>query len=416
MFRHNIKYIVLLLYLVPCCTEVWAQRHEILDSRIASLQVTAGDDWLHLPVIELTQQTPLLISFDDLTHVYHRYLYKIEHCEADWTPSEQLFSSDYCQGFAQDNTIDEIAQSINTIQPYTHYSLQIPNDKCRLKMSGNYLLTVYDGNDNDRPVLKVCFMVVEQLVGIGMEVVTNTDADINGRHQQVNLSLKYGGLTVTEPTTQLKTVVMQNGRWDNAVVNAKPQYVMDDGLQWLHNRSFIFNGGNEYRKFEMLDPSHPTMGLESIDWDGKRYNAHIWTDEPRFSYVYDEDANGAFVIRNSDNSEVDYTSEYIMVHFRLRSPLLPGDIYIAGAWTNDRLLPIYKMQWNDVDQLYEAALWLKQGYYNYQYVWRKTDGTLAPVPSEGNFYQTENEYTTLVYYRGLGDRSDRLVGYTRLKT
>lgn len=414
MYRHNLKYVILLLLLMLLGTMARAQRHEILDSRIASLQVTAGDDWLHLPVITLDQQTPVWVSFDDLTHEYHRYLYKIEHCEADWTPSDQLFSSDYCEGFAQDITIDDYTQSINTTQLYTHYNLQIPNDRCRLKMSGNYLLTVYDGNDNDRPVLKVCFMVVEPTVGIGMEVVTNTDADINGRHQQLNLSLKYGGLTVNDPTTQIKTVVMQNGRWDNAVMNARPQYVMDTGLEWRHCRDFIFNGGNEYRKFEMLDPTHPTMGIEHISWDGSRYNAYIWPDEPRPSYVYDEDANGAFVIRNSDNSEIDYTSEYIMAHFTLHSPRLPGRVYINGAWTLGRFEPAYEMLWNDSAQCYEGAVWLKQGYYSYQYLWAKPDGTWATVPSEGNFYQTENEYDVLVYYRGRIDRSDRLVGYARL--
>ena len=404
-----------LLLLVALHLPTTAQRHEIFDDRISSLQVVAGDDWLNMPVITLGQQTPVVIAFDDLTHEYHRYCYKIEHCEADWTTSEELFASDWCEGFADGNTIDELEQSRNTNQLYTHYRLEIPNQKCMLKMSGNYRLTVYDANDDDRAVLTACFMVAEPLVGIGMEVVTNTDADINGRHQQVNMSVRYNQLNVTAPATQIKTVVMQNGRWDNAVVNAKPQYVMDDGLQWMHNRNYIFNGGNEYRKFEMLDVNHPTMGLERIDWDGSRYHAVIWPDEPRLSYVYDEDANGAFYLRNSDNRENDYTSEYLMVHFRLVSPRLPGNVYLNGVWTCDRLLPRYQMQWNEDEQFYEAEVWLKQGYYSYQYLWEKADGTLAPVPSEGNFFQTENLYQAFVYYRGSGERTDRLVGYAVIR-
>ena len=137
-----------------------AQRHEILDERIASLQVMAGDDWLNMPVISLGQQTPVVISFDDLTHEYHRYCYKIEHCEADWTKSEELFASDWCEGFTDGNTIDDIEQSLNTNQLYTHYRFEIPNQKCRLKMSGNYRLTVYDANAGDKAVLTACFMVV----------------------------------------------------------------------------------------------------------------------------------------------------------------------------------------------------------------------------------------------------------------
>ncbi|MDT3388459.1 MAG: DUF5103 domain-containing protein, partial [Bacteroidota bacterium] len=284
----------------------------------------------------------------------------------------------------------------------------------QLKMSGNYRLTVYDEQNDNTEMFKAYFMVVEPTMHVGLNMTTNTDADINGRHQQLEMRLNYGGTKVTEPTTQIKSVVLQNGRWDNAVVNSQPQYVMGDGLQWSHDRDFIFNGGNEYRKFEMLDATHTTMGLESISWDGKMYHAFIWTDEPRPSYVYDEDADGAFALRNSDNIENDTQSEYIMTHFRLKSPRLSGDVYLNAAWTNDRFLPQYKMQWNDDTQQYEAELWLKQGYYSYQYLLMQPDGGVTPVPSEGNFYQTQNSYQALIYYKGNGERADRLVAYGAL--
>lgn len=393
----------------------FGQQHEVLGPRIASLQVVAGDRWMELPVVTLGQQTPVVISFDDLTHDYHRFSYRLEHCEADWTTSEELFESDFCEGFASGNTIDDYAQSINTNQLYTHYTLRLPNDRCRMKMSGNYRVTVYDEQEDNRPVLTACFMVVEPLMAVGMEVTSNTDADLNGRHQQVGMTLNYGGVRVTDPQAQVKTVVMQNGRWDNAVVNARPQYVNANGLVWSHCRDLIFDGGNEYRKFEMLDVRHTTMGLESMVWDGARYHAWVWTDEPRPSYVYDEDADGGFYLRNSDNRDNDILSEYAVVHFRLASPRLPGDVYLNGAWTQGRFLPPYRMVWNEEAQLYEASLWLKQGYYNYQYLLQRADGTMAPVPSEGNFYQTQNAYQALVYFRGVGERTDRLVGYQAIR-
>ena len=246
-------------------------------------------------------------------------------------------------------------------------------------------------------------------------MTTNTDYDINKCHQQIAMDLKYGNLTVTSPETQIKTVVMQNGRWDNAVVNAKPQYLMSDGLRWDHCRDFIFNGGNEYRKFEILDPGRPTLGVETISWDGENYNAMIWTDEPRQSYIYDEDANGAFYIRNSDNFENDYSSDYILTHFRLKSPRLEGKVYLNASWTYDRFEPKYEMQYDDLAQLYTTTLPLKQGYYSYQYLWLRNDGTTAPVPSEGNFYQTENQYQALVYYCPIGGRTDRLVGFGQIR-
>lgn len=408
------KKTVSLLFVLCISMVLMAQRHEVLSPRIASLQVTAGDDWQSMPIITLGQETPIVISFDDLTHEYHRYSYRLEHCEADWTISDQLFDSDFCIGFSSGNTIDDFEQSTGVNQLYTHYQLQIPNRKCQLKMSGNYRLTVYDEQNDNTEMFKAYFMVVEPTMHVGLNMTTNTDADINGRHQQLEMRLNYGGTKVTEPTTQIKSVVLQNGRWDNAVVNSQPQYVMGDGLQWSHDRDFIFNGGNEYRKFEMLDVTHTTMGLESISWDGKMYHAFIWTDEPRPSYVYDEDADGAFALRNSDNIENDTQSEYIMTHFRLKSPRLSGDVYLNAAWTNDRFLPQYKMQWNDDTQQYEAELWLKQGYYSYQYLLMQPDGGVTPVPSEGNFYQTQNSYQALIYYKGNGERADRLVAYGAL--
>jgi hypothetical protein len=393
-----------------------AQRNRILNPDIASLQVVAGNNWLSMPVIALGEGVPVNIAFDDLTHEYRRYAYKVEHCNADWSTSGDLFVSDYIDGFNADNVIEHVEQSINTNVLYTHYRFQIPNERCKLKMSGNYRVTIYDANDDDKAVAECCFMVVEPCMGIKLSVDANTDKGINSRWQQVAMEVKYGGgLSVTDVQRQIYTVVMQNGRWDNAVVNAKPQFVMGDGLRWSHNAQLVFEAGNEYRKFEMLDVRHANMGVEKIDWDGEAYHAYLWPDEPRGSYVFDEDANGAFYIRNSDNRENNSTSEYIHVHFTLRSPRLDGDVFVNGVWTNDQLSAPYKMQFDEGAQCYRLSLLLKQGYYSYQYVWQQSDGQIATVPSEGSFYQTENRYQALVYYRKMGERADRLVGFAEIR-
>ena len=406
------KAIFFLLLVFICNLNICAQRNEILDKNIASFQVVANNDWLSLPIITLNSNDFVNISFDDLTHEYHRYCYKIEHCEADWQTSSALFESDYIDGFASGNTIDDVQQSTNTVQLYTHYNISFPNNKCRPKISGNYRVTIYDENDEKHVVCRAYFMIVEPSMGVHLNVTTNTDIDINGKHQQVEMAVDYGNNIVSNPQTQIKTVVMQNNRWDNAVVNARPQYIKANGLQWIHCKDFIFDGGNEYRKFETLDVTHTTMGLESINWDGHNYHAWIWTDEPRPSYIYDKDANGAFLIRNSDNIDNDINSDYIITHFRLKTPQIPYPIYINGFFTNDRFLPQYEMKWNEKNQQYEGELLLKQGYYSYQYLMMKPEGKLKPVPSEGNFCQTENTYQALVYFKSNSDRTDRLVGYT----
>ena len=415
--RHNNISTKLLLTLFLVCQSLFvlAQRHEIFHPNITSLQVKAGYDWLSLPIINLHDDKPINFDFDDLTHEYHRYMYKVEHCEADWTTSEEIFVSDFVNGFNDRLPIDDVEESLNTTVLYTHYHFQVPNDQCKLIMSGNYRVTVYDENDDDEPMFSACFMVVNPLMNISMSVSGNTEIDIYKSHQQITMGLGYGSLSVTHRDRQIKTVVMQNGRWDNAKINVKPQYEETKGLKWENNRNLIFDGGNEYRKFETLDVTHTTMGLESVSWDGSNYHAYVWTDEPRRNYVYDEDANGAFLIRNSDNYEIDRICDYVHVHFKLKVPQYYGDVYLNGQWTNDQFLPQYKMEFDAKEMAYNIIIPLKQGYYSYQYLLMKEDGTLIPVPSEGNFYQTENKYQALVYYREIGGRTDQLVGYSEVK-
>ena len=404
------------IFALFCTLAMTAQRHEIMSDHIATLQVVADNDWLTMPVIRLNSGQRIHIEFDDLTHQYNRYAYKVIHCEADWTESEELFESDYIEGFADGNTIDEMEESLNTNQLYTHYSLTLPNEHCRLKMSGNYKVEVYDDNDDSEPMLTACFMVVEPVMTVRMEVTPNTDIDVNKTHQQVSMEVAYNGLLVLQPERQIHTVVLQNGRWDNARLNAKPQYTMADGLRWDHNRDLIFDAGNEYRKFEVLDTDHPTLGIDRIRWDGKQFHAFVFADEPRPNYLYDEDANGAFYIRNSDNIENNRISDYVQVHFQLMCPQpVSGDVYVNGVWTNDRFLEQYRMEYDYGSSSYQLTLPLKMGYYSYQYVMLDADGFAQVMPTEGSFFQTENEYYALVYYRQQGGRTDRLVGYQKVR-
>lgn len=405
------------LYIITACMMMpnagIAQNNTVYSNNIASLQVVKDDNWLSMPAIRLNSNETINISFDDLTHEYRRYAYKIEHCEADWTVSTSLFESDFCDGFAQGNTIDNAEESINTNTLYTHYSMSIPNSECKLKLSGNYKVTVYDENEGDT-VLSACFMVVEPLFNISLTATSNTDIDTNMQHQQVAMQLNYGTINITDYQRELKYVVLQNKRWETARWNVKPQYVNTKGLAWSHNRALIFDGGNEYHKFETLSTDHSTLGIEKVEWDGNDYFSWIWTDMPRYNYVYDEDANGAFYIRNSDNIENDISSDYTNVVFRLKAPRQNGKVYINGVWTNGAFNDKYEMKYDENNEEYRATVKLKQGYYSYQYVTVNNQNEVRPVSSEGNFYQTENEYTALVYWRATGSRTDRLAAMTTI--
>lgn len=401
---------------LPCA--VSAQRHEIKDGNIRSLQVTADQKWQELP-ITILNAGKISIDFDDLTHTYRRMTYRLEHCEADWQPSTGLFDSDVAEGFLSGNTIDDVKESTLTNTLYTHYHLDIPNSKCRPRLSGNYRLSVYDDNFADQPLLTACFMLtepVEHSMGVRLAITTQTDRTINDRHQQVDMQIDYGNYTVSNPQRQIRTVVMQNRNWLDARWNSKPQYVMPDGLRWTHNQDYIFCAGNEYRKFEILSTDAASMGIDRISWDGKDYHVYPFATSPFLNYVYDEDADGAFLIRNSDNTDVNTTSDYVQTHFRLNVPApYPCRLYLDGDWTCNRLLPAYEMSYQPEGKYYEAVVPLKFGYYNYQFLTADEHGKLSSFRIDSCHYQTENSYQALVFFRPQGGRTDRLVGYAHVK-
>ena len=394
--------IVIFLLMVATCMQ---GANRILSPHFQSLTATVNGDWLNRPVMTLGTDDVLTIGFDELSHNFHRLTCHLEHCEWDWTPSEGLFESEWLEGF-NDWPIEDYQNSINTTVLYTHYTLTLPNDRCRLRMSGNYRLTISDEDEGGEEVMQVEFYVVEPLMEVGLGVTTNTDIDHNDCHQQVNMTLNYGSLPVTYLEDELHTVVMQNWRDDNARRDLRPTLVNTRGLEWTHCRSLIFDAGNEYHKFEVLDVSHTTMGLDRIEWDGHNYQAYPFTSTTRRNYLTDVDADGAFCIRNSDRTESDYTCEYVWVNYTLQAPY-QGELYIDGHWTTNRDRETYRMQYDGTRGVYHTQLMQKQGYYSYHYL--TADGSIPP--SEGNFYQTENRYQAFIYYKGTGERTWRLVGY-----
>lgn len=410
------KKITVLLSLLCCVSATTAQQHEILDRQLHTLQVVVNDDPLQPPIMNLGGGNHLEIGFDEFSHEYHRYIYKVEHCNADWSPSTEIFESDYMNGF-NGEPIEDYEKSFNTTVLYTHYSLRIPNENISLKLSGNYKLTVYnDEGDEPVPVLTACFSLVEPGVGIGATVSTNTDIDFNKSHQQVDFSVNYGLVKVIDPHRELKTVVMQNRRWDNCVVNPKPNIQAANKIEFTHNRQLIFPAGNEYHKFEILDVHVPTLNVDRMEWFDPYYHATLYPNQTARNYLYDEDQNGAFIIRNSDDEDVATTCDYVFTHFTLKSPQLPGgEVYLNGEWTYNRFIPEYRMTYNRETQAYEATALLKQGYYNYNYLFVPDGDTQGNSGrTDGNFYETENEYIILVYHRPNGGRYDKLVGYRRM--
>lgn len=393
---------------------VRAQRNMIFDSQIKTLRIVGGETGPGLPILSLGSNEQLTISFDEMSHNYKRYEYRIQHLDYAFKPEPDLLENDFVNSDADYILIEDYRESRNTVVNYTHYSFSFPNKHIQPLIAGNYALSIYanDGAGEHQEVARVYFAIVTPQVNIGTSVSTNTDIDWNASHQQVGLKVNLNSLIVRDATEEIKTFVLQNGRWDNAVLCSKPSYINGQQLIWDHARDLIFPAGNEYRAFEMLSSRYPGMGIEKMQYFAPFYHATLFTDYPNKNYLYVQDTNGKSVIRNDDNTAAETESEYILTHFSLAIPAIEdAQIYLQGDWTYDQFLPDYELTYNASTQLYECAVLLKTGYYSYQYLVvpnNTTKGQTGPI--EGNFFQTDNAYTTLVYYKRTGDRYWQLVG------
>ena len=396
------------------CT-ISAQENICFSPRIKTLQVKVDGTWGRPPVMLMSRGHYVEISFDDLQPNYQRYTYSITHCNADWTESD-LQTSEYMTGF-NDSRIDDYEPAIGTEMNYCHYSLVLPNNENQLLVSGNYRIRIYEDGE-DEPIAQACFSIIEPHVGVTIDVTANTDIDTYETHQQVNFAVNYSGYQVNNPVNEFKYIVQQNRRWDTHVENLQPTLMQVNRLIFNHNRSLIFDAGNEYRRFEILDPYVPTMHVDHMEYDNDYYHATLFADEQRINYFYDEDQNGRFYIRNSNNAENDTESDYFLTHFTLQMPQLPGgEVFLFGDLTGNRIDEEYKMEYNLIDHLYELVTPLKQGSYNYIYMYRREGDTFGLTqPCEGDFHQTENEYCVYVYHRPFGLRYDKLIGFQNINT
>jgi len=406
------KYIFIYTLLFAISGICSAQESKCFSPRLRTLQVRIGGEWGVPPVLILGSNNYVQISFDDLQGNYERYTYSITHCNADWTQSD-LVQSEYMTGF-NDNRIENYEPSMNTEMNYNHYTLNLPNNENRLLVSGNYIVKIFEDGE-DAPVAQACFSIIEPHVSIDVDITANTDIDYYDKNQQLNFAINYSGYQVMNPVNEFKSTVLQNRRWDTHVNVNTPTSMQINRIIFGHNRNLIFPAGNEYRRFEILDEYVPTMHVDHMEYQDPYYHATIMLDEQRINYLYDVDQDGQYYVRNADDVENDTESDYFMTHFTLQMPQIPGgELYLNGDLTNNQYSEEAKMQYNIIDHQYECIIPLKQGSYNYQYLFVRDGESIGQTAqAEGNFHQTENEYWVYVYHRPFGLRYDKLVGFNR---
>jgi hypothetical protein len=350
-------------------------------------------------------------SFDDLYGNEEDYYYTITHLNYNWTPSD-LSKNEYLDGI-DNQRIQDYENSFNTLQIYSHYRLNIPNNTTRITKSGNYLISIFNGARE--LVFSKKFIMYEPLADVPMQIKRARTIPDNKYMHNVEFTVKSDNILFQNPVQNIKVVLFQNGKWNDAIVNVKPQYTIGNDLIFKYDKETQFFAGNEYLYFENKNIRSATNSIAFVDTNSGLYNTHLYTDNARNEkgYTYFPDIDGNFQPINSiaQNSEVE--ADYTWVYFKLFAANYQADsnIYITGMFNNNALTPENKMDYNADKGIFEKAILIKQGFVNYDYTLLDSKNNIDKKHAiDGNYYETENKYTAVVYYRANGERYDRVIG------
>lgn len=390
-------------------------------SYIKTVQLHESSFDANPPIIPFNGDGQLELSFDDLEADKKSYSISFVHCNANWEPSD-LMSAEYMTGFFEANILN-FSYSTNTIQKYTHYSILFPQTNMQFSKSGNYIVYVYQDNNKEKLVLTKRFMLYEDKVSVMANIRQAIGNDEQYAKQHIDFSIINSLYELTNPFTDLKVVITQNNRWDNAVRDIKPTFVEPKQLTYSLDDKSTFNGGNEFRYFDTRSLRTYTERVSDIVRDSSKiYHIELKTDELRTfkNYSFYNDLNGGFLIKNQDMvGSPDIESDYAWVHFFLPYDNAEGagNFYVLGKLTEWRLNKTNRMTYNYKKFGYECDLFIKQGYYNYTYVYLKDDKKGGDeTMTEGDHWETENDYTIYVYHRQRGTYYDQLVAVKRLNS
>lgn len=381
---------------------------KIEPSYIGTVQFRGNTDFSQLPIIRLGER--LHLSFDALNGREADYYYKITHHNFDWSES-QLSKSEYLDGF-DEVRINTYENSLNTLQSYSHYILSIPNRDTRgFKKSGNYMLSILDRNGD--LVFTRKFMVIENIASVKVDIKRSRDLKLIKEKQVVQFSINSPNLLLINPKETVKTVVLQNSDLKDAFTDLKPQYTMGNELIYKYDKEAAFGGGNEFLAFDNKDVRSATNGIRSVSMSDL-YENYLYTDIGRFNrpYTYNPDINGNFVVRKLNTSNINTEAEYVRVHFSLQyfEDIEDKEIHLYGNFNNWTIDESTYMRYDSASDTYRNSRLFKQGFYNYKYVLVNRDGSIDSGAISGDFWETENDYTVIAYYRELGGRYDRIIG------
>lgn len=351
------------------------------------------------------------LSFDDLQADEKDYYYKIEHCDKNWQTSD-LLTTDYVTGYASEK-IYNFENSFNTLQDFTHYQLRIPNSYTRLKISGNYRISVLDEDEN--VVFSRYFVLYESAVDVGVSVHRSRDVQYLGQQQSVHFIINNKNFRIDNPSEEIYPVIVKNYNFATQIKGLKPQFFRNGQLIYKYDKETAFNGGNEYLNFDTKDIYNSNSTVARIRQGEDIYHAFLYLDRDRShdTYTYYPDIDGNYVVRNINAENQDLEADYMYVHFALDAPEGEDDVYVYGGFNRYLLSDENKMTYKPETRHYETDILLKQGFYNYTYVVKDEEGNVDDIYFNGNHEETENTYFVIVYYSKAGSYYDRVIGLGR---
>ena len=411
----NCKNFFLYVFFILLGTKSWAQEPDkIYKSNIATAQLFQYGNQLQLPVYTLNSGDRFQLEFDDLEGNFKSYYYTYQLCDYNWKPVN-LSAFDYIKGFTQ-NRITTYRYSSIALTRYTHYQAILPEQNSLPIRSGNYLVKIFLDGDTAKLAFTKRLLVVENKASVAASVVQLLSTQNFTTYQKVRFTVTTSDINAFSAAQQIKVVVLQNNRWDNAQKDIVPTFVRGNVLDYSNENIAQFPGGKEWRWRDLRSFRLQSDRIDHADY-GKTYtNLYVIPDVDRSTqrYVYYPDYNGSFNIVTYESINPFWQGDYATVKFSFAAgggkPLNGKYIYVAGQFTGFEASDKYKMRFNETTGLYEASVFMKQGYYSYTYLLEDENGVDYTNLLEGNYWETENNYTVLVYYKSFTDRTDQLIG------
>lgn len=392
-----------------CILFIFSAFYSVLSysQNIKSIQLRALGDNVYTAIVPLG--TVLELSFDDLEADGKDYHYKIEHMTHDWKKS-RLLSSQFIDGF-DENTIINVTNSFNTLQSYTHYEVRIPNANTIITKSGNYLISVLD--DDDDILFTRKFVLYESAATVAIQASRSRNATTLNTQQTIEFSVNYPNLRINNPQQEINVALLKNENWNETITNLQPTFFKPNQFKYTYSNKTNFWGGNEYLNFDSKFLRNKSINIVKIErGDVFQHYVYPYSYDPYLTYRYNPDINGQFVFRTLEGNDARTEADYARMHFTLdaEEPFNDKKVHVYGAFNNFEIDDETELTYNFDDSSYRGSILMKQGFYNYTFATVDEFGNVDTNEINGSFFQTENQYTVIVYFKPFGSLYDRVIG------